>query len=181
MGMFDSFLVKLECPLCKKTELREIQTKQFANILAAYHVGDIVEDAPVGEFWLKDEWWCENCRKKKREYNHDIYLRLLEGLFLGVYTEQQYQEQRKKLLDTYEIMQLYKQSAHAGTNRRFLIQRIDSLIKGSRIQWKNETSSKGKFPFLLPKNNEELVKEIEEIINRFKENEPELDDKPSWL
>lgn len=189
MGMFDSFLIRLKCPNCKKVDLQEIQTKAFANILANYHIGDIVENSPIGEFWLKEEWWCESCLNKKldkHKYEHTIYLRLIDGLFIGVYSESEYYEQRKRSPDTYEIMQLYRQSAYKGTNRRTLIQRIYGLIMQAKTHWKNKESkpaNENKLEnFILPtaQNSDELVDGILQIIEEYKKQETELDDEPPW-
>jgi hypothetical protein len=181
MGMFDSFLVTLKCQTCKSVALREIQTKEFANILANYHIGDIVEGAPIGEFWLKDSWGCENCRKKGQKYEHLIYIRLLDGLFINVYSESEYQKQREKALDTYEIMQLYRQSAYKGTNRGTLIKRIYGLIQGAKTSWKNNDKEQLNSILRVPKNSDELVNEILETIERYKQDEPELGDESLWI
>lgn len=182
MGMFDSFLVPLKCPTCKKTDVREIQTKAFANVLAFYHIGDIVEEASIDEFWLKETWWCEYCREKKRDqqqYEHSIYLRLVDGLFVGVFTEREYQEQRKKSFDTYEIMRLFHKSAKRGTNSRFLLQRIYHLIQSARADWKEPRKDKTLLPRLLPKNSDELLDAIVKTIE--KEEGTELKDLPPWM
>lgn len=39
MGMFDSFIMKVKCPYCHKTAMRDCQTKQFDKCLAEYIQG----------------------------------------------------------------------------------------------------------------------------------------------
>lgn len=180
MGMFDSFPIKLKCPTCKKTELRDVQTKQFAKVLANYEIGDVVYDAPRGEAWFKEEWWCEECHKGNKEpYKHVIYIRLVDGLYIGHYSEKEYTQARKKTFDTYEVMNLYHDAAEKATERRFLINDIYNSIQGDRERWKREGKIKRSklFPF-EPKDENELLDQILEKIKRHKD--PTLTDVPPW-
>src|SRR3989344_790621 len=167
MGMFDSFLLTRKCSTCKKTTLREMQTKAFANALICYRVGDVVENAPVGESWLKEYWWCEDCRRNERKpYEHYLYLRFIDGLFIGFYTEKEYDRQRKKALDTYEIMQLYRKNASRATDWRLMMQHIYRLIENSREIWKRKDKKDKEQFFMLPKNEKALLDRIAECIKR---------------
>lgn len=166
--MFDSFLITRKCPTCKTTSLREVQTKAFSNILARYRVGDVVEGAPLGEFWLKEDWWCEKCREEKKsqsQYEHPIYLYLVDGLFIGAFDEDDYKERRKRALDTYEVMRLFYKTAKQGTERKFLLIRIYHLIEGAIEHWKTkEREKREKFFTFYPKNKDALLNEILEMI-----------------
>ncbi len=141
MGMFDAFIISRKCSSCRATALREVQTKAFANILARYRVGDVVEGAPLGEFWLKEDWWCDKCHEEKKienQYQHQIYLYLVDGLFVGAFGADEYKERRKRALDTYEVMQHFYKSAKKGTERKFLLSRIYNLIEGKKGTLLNE-------------------------------------------
>ena len=57
MGMFDTiyFDQKYTCPLCGK-EIRDIQTKEFENILNDYHVKDCISHAEDIEIIKRVNW-----------------------------------------------------------------------------------------------------------------------------
>lgn len=182
MGMFDAFFITRKCSTCKTISLREVQTKAFANILARYRIGDVVEGAPRGEFWLKEDWWCEKCRKEKKtenQYQHPTYLYLVDGLFIGAFDDKEYKERRKRALDTYAVMQLFYQSAKKGTERKFLLNRIYNLTEGAIKYWRiGKKGKQEKFLSFYPKNKDALLAEILEMIKQ--QEGSQVEEPPPW-
>ena len=60
MGMFDNLLVNVECPKCKRSKIREVQTKDFDCLLEHFNVGDVV-DGSIREIATYGVAECVNC------------------------------------------------------------------------------------------------------------------------
>jgi hypothetical protein len=176
MGMFDSFYVTLNCPTCKKTALREVQTKAFANALFDYRPGDIVDQAPIGEYWLKETWWCSTCKEKNRTYEFAIFLHIIDSLFIGAYSPTEVQQERTKHIDTYQIMRQFHKSATLGTKRGQLLRRIFHLISGFQSRQKASLAKRRGLPAKLdvfsitPQNHQELFQDILDLIKQTEKN-----------
>lgn len=100
MGMFDTvyFDKKHVCPFCKG-EIGSIQTKEFDNTLANYHVKDCITHAEEFRI-IKDELFCSDCRK---DIGIKIYIAVGRGILLGI-TEAL--DEAKKLIDEMNLERL---------------------------------------------------------------------------
>ena len=58
--MFDVLLLKIECPLCKKTKTRDVQTKAFKCLLDEYKIGDTINGS-VKNFQIGGITDCKDC------------------------------------------------------------------------------------------------------------------------
>ena len=91
MGMFDTIIGEIECPECRQTKEREIQTKRGPCLMETYHLGDTIEPFFFGDYWFEEEWYCGDCHKRAREKDenakidwHKVYVHCINGLIVGI-------------------------------------------------------------------------------------------------
>lgn len=58
MGLFDTVLVEMPCPVCHSSAEREVQFKHEACLMDVFHVGDFVPGAPAGQPLLRGGFTC---------------------------------------------------------------------------------------------------------------------------
>jgi hypothetical protein len=63
MGMFDTIRAILRCPVCGSVQERWIQTKKGPCLMLNLEVGDTIEPFFYGDYWLEEEWHCDECER----------------------------------------------------------------------------------------------------------------------
>jgi len=161
MGMFDTIIGKIECPDCRQTKEREIQTKRGPCLMETYHLGDTVEPFFFGDYWFEEEWYCVDCHKRAREKDenakidwHKVYVHCINGLIVGISNARGEEEK----LPDWTLIHKISRDRH---NYRNLLLKIDGTIKNFRRRKEGETH----FPFDIgPKTTDELFERIQEDI-----------------
>ena len=161
MGMYDTIIGKIECPDCKQTKEREIQTKRGPRLMETYHLGDTVEPFYFGDYWFEEEWYCVDCHKKAREKDenakvdwHKVYVHCINGLIVAISNARKEEEK----LPDWTLIQEISRDRH---NYRNLLLRIEGTIKSFRGRKEGES----RFPFDTgPKTTDELLERIQEDI-----------------
>ncbi|MBI4526875.1 MAG: hypothetical protein HY695_24020 [Deltaproteobacteria bacterium] len=89
MGLFDSIYAALACPVCRSVKEREIQTKKGPCLMLRLEVGDTIEPFFYGDYWIEEEWDCDDCRKKMPEESqwHKAFIHCINGLIVEVTPE----------------------------------------------------------------------------------------------
>jgi hypothetical protein len=185
MGMYDSFIIQHE------GVEREIQTKEFFNVMDRYRVGDIVSGAAPGVQVLHDCFYLDQDRnmtwedeKKDREIH--VFLMLRFSVFMHYYLveEQLTQEAIEKkvfalqseiLTDSAKFELICIDSLKQKTERivqlSVAVRRITRVVEATKI---SDTELKTKF-FISEDEKRaqtgELVDVIEEIVSEFKNDE----------
>lgn len=110
MGMFNSILADLLCPVVKKVSKdSEIQIKwqaQDARVLSAYHLGDVLGDIEpeYNNTWIRTDYICRACSKHTSgrggarfiktddQSRHHVFLRIDDGKICRILTEGEFNE-----------------------------------------------------------------------------------------
>lgn len=75
MGMFDTIILETQCPYCKRTEEREIQTKDLDQLMLVYRKGDTVP-SPLIRLrectWLTGIASCASSQCKLESFKRDL-------------------------------------------------------------------------------------------------------------
>jgi hypothetical protein len=161
MGMFDTIIGEIECPECRQTKEREIQTKRGPCLMETYHLGDTIEPFFFGDYWFEEEWYCEDCHKRAREKDenakidwHKVYVHCINGLIVGISNARGEEEK----LPDWTLIHRISRDRH---NYRNLLLKIDGTIRNFRGRKDGETH----FPFDIgPKTTDELFERIQEDI-----------------
>jgi hypothetical protein len=161
MGMFDTIIGEIECPDCKQTKEREIQTKRGPRLMETYHLGDTIEPFFFGDYWFEEEWSCEDCHRSAREKDekakfdwHKIYIHCLNGLIVDISNARREEEK----LPDWALIHKISRDRH---NFRNLLFKIDGTIKNFIERKEREA----RFPFDIgPKTTDELFERIQEDI-----------------
>ena len=160
MGLFDTIRAGLPCPVCGSTKDREIQTKQGPCAMLNFGLGDTIEPFYYGDYWMEEEWNCDDCRKRTREESrwHKAFIHCLNGLIVEVTPEKPPQG---KLAD-WEL--IHKLSRDRQRYRHCL-----RVIRGSVLSFKEriEAGEKKMHPFLDigPKTIDELLSQIVDDVD----------------
>jgi hypothetical protein len=167
MGMFDTIKAKLPCPVCGSVKERGIQTKKGPCALLNLEIGDTIEPFFYGDYWLEEEWNCDDCRKHAPEDNswHKAFIHCLNGLIIEVAPEK---PPLGKLPD-WDLI-------HKLSRDRSLYRETLRTIRGSVLSFKERMAAGEKArPLFLdigPKTVEELLDKIVEDVDRAKRGEP---------
>jgi hypothetical protein len=161
MGMFDTIIGEMECPECRQTKEREIQTKREPCLMETYHLGDTIEPFFFGDYWFEEEWYCGDCHKRAREKDenakidlHKVYVHCINGLIVGISNARGEEEK----LPDWTLIHRISRDRH---NYRNLLLKIDGKIRNFRGRKEGEAH----FPFdIRPKTADELFKKIQEDI-----------------
>lgn len=185
MGMYDSFIIQHE------GVDREIQTKEFFNVMDRYRIGDIVSGAAPGVQVLHDFFYLDQDRnmtwedeKKDREIH--VFLMFRFGVFMHycLVEEQLTQEAIEKrvsvlqseiLTDSAKFELICIESIKQKTERivqlSVAIRRITRVVEATKM---NDKELKSQF-FVREDEKRaqagELVEVIEEIASEFKNDE----------
>ena len=110
MGMFNSILADLLCPVEKKVSKdSEIQIKwqaQDARVLSVYHLGDVLGDIEpeYDNTWIRTDYICRVCSKHTSgrggvqyikvddQSRHYVFLRIDGGRICKILTEAEFNE-----------------------------------------------------------------------------------------
>lgn len=167
MGLFDTIRTTLACPMCGSIKEREIQTKQGPCAMLNFEVGDTIEPFFYGDYWMEEEWDCEDCRKRTGEESrwHKAFIHCLNGLIVEVTPEKPPQGK----LPDWEL--IHKLSRDRQRYRQTL-----RVIKNSVLGFKERTEAgeKKRHPLLDigPKTIDELLETIVDDVERAERGEP---------
>jgi len=161
MGMFDTIIGEIECPECRQTKEREIQTKRGPCLMETYHPGDTIEPFFFGDYWFEEEWYCGDCHKRARETDenvkidwHKVYVHCINGLIVGISNARGEEEK----LPDWTLIHRISRDRH---NYRNLLLKIDGKIRNFRERKEGEAH----FLFDIgPKTTDELFERIQEDI-----------------
>lgn len=160
MGLFDTIRAELRCPVCSSTKEREIQTKQGPCAMLNFEVGDTIEPFYYGDYWMEEEWNCDDCGKRTREESrcHKAFIHCLNGLIVEVTPEKPPQGK----LPDWEL--IHKLSRDRQRYRHCL-----RVIRGSVLRFKEriEAGEKKMHPLLDigPKTTDELLNQIVDDVD----------------
>jgi len=89
MGLFDTIRATLPCPVCGSINEREIQTKKGPCALFDLEVGDTLEPFFYGDYWLEEDWDCDDCRERTQAETrwHKSFIHCINGLIVEVTPE----------------------------------------------------------------------------------------------
>jgi len=161
MGMFDTIMGEIECPDCRQTKEREIQTKRGACLMETYYFGDTIEPFFFGNYWFEEEWYCADCFKKARERDENlkmdwikVYIHCINGLIVAISNVRRDEEKPPD----WNLIHRISRDRH---NYRSLLLRIDGMISN----FKRRKEGEPPFPFDIgPKTMDELFERIQEDI-----------------
>jgi hypothetical protein len=161
MGMFDTIIAEIECPECRQTKEREIQTKRGPCLMETYHLGDTIEPFFFGDYWFEEEWYCGDCQRRAREKDENakidwrkVYVHCINGLIVGISNARREEEK----LPDWTLIRRISRDRH---NYRNLLLKIDGTIRNFRGRKDGEAH----FPFDIgPKTTDELFERIQEDI-----------------
>jgi len=167
MGLFDSIRVTLPCPVCGSIKRREIQTKRGPCALLSLEVGDTIEPFFYGDYWMEEEWDCEDCREQMPEEKrwHKAFIHCINGLIVEVTPEKPPQGK----LPDWDLIHTLSRDRHRF---RQTLTVIKNSISGFRERIK--AGEKGRIPFLDigPKTVDELLDKIVDDVERAERGEP---------
>ena len=110
MGMFNAIFADLRCPIKKEvTSDTEIQIKwqaRDARVLAAYHLGDVLEGikAEYDNTWIRSDYICSACSKQTTGKNgitfiktedqqrHPVFVHIDDGKICEILSEQEFEK-----------------------------------------------------------------------------------------
>ena len=104
--MFDTIHVKtpLICPTCG-AEIRSLQTKEFASVMAHFKIGSLLRDSPVLTGIVKETLWCNACHSAKRDQtNPPVYLVIWHSILAGVEQDLAKAEARLAAVDRLDLI-----------------------------------------------------------------------------
>jgi hypothetical protein len=161
MGMFDTIMGEIECPACRQTKEREIQTKRGPCLMETYYVGDTIEPFFFGDYWFEEEWYCADCLKRATEEDenskmdwHKVYIHCINGLIVAISNARREEEK----LPDWTLIHRISKDRH---NYRSLLFKIDGMISN----FKRRKEGEAPFPFDIgPKTTDELFERIQEDI-----------------
>lgn len=161
MGMFDTIIGELECPQCKKTGNREIQTHHGPSNLETYYIGDTIEPFYFGDYQFEEEWYCNDCYKAAREKDenakpdwHKAYVHCMNGMIVDVSSI----KMEDAVFPDWTLIHKVSRERHIY---RSILAGIENLIRN----FENRKDSETAFPFNMgPKNIDELLERIREDI-----------------
>ncbi len=166
MGLFDSIRATLPCPVCGSIKEREIQTKQGPCLMLSLEIGDTIEPFFYGDYWMEEEWDCDDCREQMPEEKrwHKGFIHCINGLIVQVTAER---PPEAKLPD-WDL--IHKLSRDRLRFRRTLMG-IKNSVLGFR---KRKEVGEKRVPFLDigPRTIEELLEQILEDVERAEKEEP---------
>ncbi|MGH7824115.1 MAG: hypothetical protein ACREQ7_02885 [Candidatus Binatia bacterium] len=167
MGLFDTIQATLTCPVCGSGRERQIQTKKGPCAMLNLEIGDTIEPFFYGDYWLEEEWDCDDCRKQTSDENrwHKVFIHCINGLIVEVAPER---PPLGKLPD-WDLV-------HKLSRERLRYRQALRIVRGSVLRFK-ERMAEGEAkrqPFLDigPKTIEELLDDIIEEIGRAERGEP---------
>ena len=167
MGLFDTIRATLPCPVCGSTKERAIQTKQGPCAMLNLEIGDTVEPFFYGDYWMEEEWDCEDCREKTPEENrwHKAFIHCINGLIVEVTLEKPPQGK----LPNWNL--IHKLSRDRQRYRQTL-----RVIRGSVLSFKARIEAGEKRGHSLldigPKTIDELLETIVDDVDRADRGEP---------
>ncbi len=170
MGLFDSIRATLPCPVCGSSTEREIQTKRGPCAMLSLEVGDTIEPFFYGDYWMEEDWHCEDCEERAPEEErskrwHKAFIHCINGLIVEVTSEKPPQG---KLPDWDLIHKLSRD------RRRFrqTVTGIRNSILGFRERMEAGEKERSTFLDIGPKTVEELLNKIVDDIERVERGEP---------
>jgi hypothetical protein len=167
MGLFDTIMTTLSCPMCGSIKEREIQTKQGPCAMLNFEVGDTIEPFFYGDFWMEEEWDCEDCREQTPEENrwHKAFIHCINGLIVGVTPEKPPQGK----LPDWDLIHKLSRDRHRF---RQTLRSIRNSVLGFRE--KTAAGEKNRHPLLDigPKIIDELLDQIVDDVERTERGEP---------
>ena len=172
MGMFDTIIGELECPQCKKTGNREIQTHHGPSSLENFYIGDTIEPFYFGDYQFEEEWYCDDCYKAAREKDenakpdwHKAYIHCINGMIVDVSTIKMEDE----VLPDWTLIHKISRERHIY---RSALTGIGNIIR-SFENWKESEATH--LLYMGPKSNEELIERIlADIAGAFKGEPPQM-------
>lgn len=171
MGLFDTIRATLPCPVCGSTKERGVQTKQGPCLMLHFEVGDTIEPFFYGDYWIEEEWYCEDCREQLPEEKqwHEAFIHCINGLIVEVTPDKPPQG---KLPDWDLIYTLSRD--------RLRFRETLMVIRNSILRFRERTEAEGKerIPFLDigPKTVDELLDKIVDHVERANRGES-----PGWF
>lgn len=162
MGLFDSIRAALACPVCGSNVEREIQTKQGPCAMLDLEVGDTIEPFFHGDYWIEEEWHCEDCHeqmpeKERWQHPHKAFIHCINGLIVEVTPEKPSQGK----LPDWDLI-------HTLSRDRLRFRRTLRGIRNSVLGFRRrmEAGEKARHPLLDigPKTIDELLETIGMVI-----------------
>jgi hypothetical protein len=131
-----------------------------------FEVGDTIEPFFYGDYWMEEEWYCDDCREEERwKHSQKAFIHCLNGLIVEVTPEK---PPEGKLPDWAFIHKLSRD------RRRF--SRTLAGIRNAILAFRERTEVKEaeRSPFLDfgPKTVEELLNDIIGDVERAEKGEP---------
>jgi hypothetical protein len=174
MGMFDTIRAILRCPVCGSVQERWIQSKKGPCLMLNLEVGDTIEPFFYGDYWLEEEWHCDECEErlpKEERWQHwrKVFIHCLNGLILEVAADK---PQESKLPD-WELI-------HKLSRDRQRFRQTLKIVRNSVLDFKERRGAgeKKRHPLLDfgPKTTDELLEKIVDDVERAGRGEP-----PGWF
>lgn len=170
MGLFDSIGAILPCPTCGSIKRREIQTKRGPCAMLNLEVGDTIEPFFYGDYWIEEEWHCEDCeerlpKEKRWQHWHKAFIHCLNGLILEVTPQKPPQGK----LPDWDLV-------HTLSKDRQCYRQTLRVVRNSILGFKQRMEDGEKKRRLLldigPKTVDELLDKIVDDVERAERGEP---------
>jgi len=167
MGLFDTIRATLPCPVCGSTKERAIQTKQGPCAMLNLEIGDTIEPFFYGDYWMEEEWDCEDCREQTPEENrwHKAFIHCINGLIVEVTPEN---PPHGKLPD-WDVIHKLSRDRHRF---RVTLTGIKNSILDFRDKMKAGEEGRSRLFDIGPKTIEELLSQIVDDVERAERGKP---------
>lgn len=110
MGMFDTLHLDppLNCPVCAAA-VAEVQTHEFGDVMAVYHIGSVMPMSPILTGIVKETFFCDACWKQdpKRERAREsptLYIGIWHSILVTVGFQLAEVEQRLAGVDRLDLI-----------------------------------------------------------------------------
>lgn len=168
MGMYDSIYAELICPDCGIEDWQEIQTKRFECALMRYSVGDVLPEAPAGELWLEEAWFCDRCKqrrageRRKKAKTQPVFVHLVDGFIVEV-TRDRGADKPVELAQLVKVLQV---SAKRGTEYRLELSSLYHFIKNTRYSLSKDNEESKPHRMHLPLTETELLDRVLKSLSK---------------
>ncbi len=115
--MFDTinFSPAIPCGFCGK-EISDLQTKEFDCAMATFKIGSVLSSSPVVYGIIREELWCDSCRKEERGSRTEVFLIVWHSVLAGVERNRTAAEARLASVDRLDLLRWLDEAQKTARN-----------------------------------------------------------------